>query len=65
MLEPNNKTIHTILQPLKEVKLSCHVLMCGPGNLVYKGLYVKLPRPNVLTKHLYISVHYHIIEKCA
>jgi len=25
MLEPTNKTIHTILQPLKEVKLSCHV----------------------------------------
>ena len=25
MLEPNNKTIHTILQPLKEVSLSCHV----------------------------------------
>jgi hypothetical protein len=25
MLEPTNKTIHTILQPPKEVNLSCHV----------------------------------------
>jgi len=25
MLEPTNKTIHTILQPPKEVSLSCHV----------------------------------------
>jgi len=30
MLEPNNKTIHTILQPPKEVKLSCHVLNVMP-----------------------------------
>ena len=30
MLEPNNKTIHAILQPLREESLSCHVLNVMP-----------------------------------
>jgi hypothetical protein len=44
MLESTNKTIHIILQPPKEVSLSCHVRSGGtwqPKNI--KPLYVKLP----------------------
>jgi len=33
MLEPNNKTIHTILQPHEEVKLSCHVFPAVNGKV--------------------------------
>jgi len=42
MLEPNNKTIHTILQPLKEVNLSCHVLPILPKSIyIGKSLFTK------------------------
>jgi len=36
MLEPNNKTIHTILQPPKEVKLSCQV----PGGFAATSILI-------------------------
>jgi hypothetical protein len=37
MLEPNNKIIHTILQPHEEVKISCHVQTDNKKVFIYEN----------------------------